>query len=161
MWCIQWQRTQTKFITIEIPLRFDFSDNHRHFFVLILYYPVKCDRTGRIIYYSDVTWDSFMRYISIWSGNSGAFPDHGSVAPNILLVPLLSACIMGLYDYTSAWGLTITDGGNTINSSPLDKMVGSLADDILICIFMNETFCISIRISLKFVHRGPINNSIG
>ena len=68
---------------------------------------------------------------------------------------------MGLYDYTSAWDSTITDGGNTINSSPLDKMAGSLADDILICIFMNETFCISIRISLKFVHRGPINNSIG
>ena len=117
MGCIQWQRTETKFIAVKILLRYYFSGTlvSQALFVLILCYPVKC--TGRIIYYSDVTWDSFMRYTSIWSGNSGAFPDHGSVAPNILLVPLLNDCIIGLYDYTSAWDLTITDGGNTINSS--------------------------------------------
>ena len=27
------------------------------------------------------------------------------------------------------------------------------------CIFMNEKFCISIRISLKFVRKGPIDNT--
>ena len=32
------------------------------------------------------------------------------------------------------------------------------ADDIIKCIFLNENVWISIRISLKFVHRGPINN---
>ena len=31
-------------------------------------------------------------------------------------------------------------------------------DDIFKCIFMNEKFCILIRISLKFVAKGPINN---
>ena len=31
-------------------------------------------------------------------------------------------------------------------------------DDILKCIFMNEKCCILIRISLKFVPKGPINN---
>ena len=33
-----------------------------------------------------------------------------------------------------------------------------VADDIFICIFMNEKFCISIRISLKLVLKGPIDN---
>ena len=31
-------------------------------------------------------------------------------------------------------------------------------DDILKCSFINEKFCISIRISLKFVHKGPIDS---
>ena len=33
------------------------------------------------------------------------------------------------------------------------------ADDVFKCIFMNEKFCISIQISLKFVLKGPIDNS--
>ena len=32
------------------------------------------------------------------------------------------------------------------------------ASDIFKCIFLNENVCISIRISLKFVPKGPINN---
>ena len=32
------------------------------------------------------------------------------------------------------------------------------ADDIIICIFFNEKFCILIEISLKFVHKDPIEN---
>ena len=31
-------------------------------------------------------------------------------------------------------------------------------DDIIKCIFLNENVYISIKISLKFVPRGPINN---
>ena len=34
------------------------------------------------------------------------------------------------------------------------------ADDIFKCIFVNEKFRISIRISLKFVPKGPINNKL-
>ena len=47
---------------------------------------------------------------------------------------------------------------HSLNSSPLDKMTVfiSLADDIFKCIFVNEKFCISIKISLKFVPKGPI-----
>ena len=32
------------------------------------------------------------------------------------------------------------------------------ADDIFKCIFFNENVWISIKISLKFIHKGPINN---
>ena len=32
-------------------------------------------------------------------------------------------------------------------------------DDIIKCIFLNENIRISIKISLKFVHKGPINNN--
>ena len=31
-------------------------------------------------------------------------------------------------------------------------------DDVFRCIFLNENICISIKISLKFVPKGPINN---
>ena len=34
-----------------------------------------------------------------------------------------------------------------------------LADDIFKCIFVNEKFCISIKISLNFVPKGPIDNN--
>ena len=37
-------------------------------------------------------------------------------------------------------------------------MAAIFADDTLKCIFINEKFCIFIRISLKFVHKGPIDN---
>ena len=37
-------------------------------------------------------------------------------------------------------------------------MDATSTDNIFKCIFMNEKFCISIRISLKFVPNGPIDN---
>ena len=45
-----------------------------------------------------------------------------------------------------------------INSSPQDKKATNLADDIFSCIFLNENVWISIKISLKFVPKGPIDN---
>ena len=44
-----------------------------------------------------------------------------------------------------------------IKSSPPGQNGHHFAD-IFKCIFMNQKFCISIRISLKFVHKGPIDN---
>ena len=41
---------------------------------------------------------------------------------------------------------------------PLDKTAVDLADSIFKCIFLNEKFRISIRISPKLVLRSPINN---
>ena len=38
-------------------------------------------------------------------------------------------------------------------------MATILADDIFKCIFLNEKFCILIAISLKFVPKGPIDNT--
>ena len=40
----------------------------------------------------------------------------------------------------------------------MDKIDATFADDIFKCIFMDEKFCISIRISLKFVPKCPIDN---
>ena len=37
-------------------------------------------------------------------------------------------------------------------------MAAKFADDIFKCIFLNEKVWISIKISLKFVPKGPINN---
>ena len=41
---------------------------------------------------------------------------------------------------------------------PLNKMAAILAEYIFKCIFLNEKFCILIRISLKFVPRSPVYN---
>ena len=38
-------------------------------------------------------------------------------------------------------------------------MAAILADDLFKCIFVNEKFCSLIKISLKFVPKGPINNN--
>ena len=45
-----------------------------------------------------------------------------------------------------------------INSSPLDKMVAILADNIFKWIFLNENGRILIQISLKFVPMSPIDS---
>ena len=37
-------------------------------------------------------------------------------------------------------------------------MANISADDIFICIFMNEKFCFFIRFPLKFAPKGPIDN---
>ena len=38
-------------------------------------------------------------------------------------------------------------------------MAATLADDIFRCIFVNENVCILIKISLKFVPYGPIDDT--
>ena len=45
-----------------------------------------------------------------------------------------------------------------VNSSPPGQNGRHFADDIFRCIFLIEKFCILIRISLKFVPKGPIDN---
>ena len=40
----------------------------------------------------------------------------------------------------------------------LDKMTAILTDDIVKCIFLNESDKIPIQISLKFIPRSPIDN---
>ena len=47
----------------------------------------------------------------------------------------------------------------TINFSIPGQNGRLFTDDIFICIFVNERFCILIRISLKFVPKGPIDNN--
>ena len=45
------------------------------------------------------------------------------------------------------------------NSSPLGQNGHHFTDDNFRCIFVDENFCILIRISLKFVPKGPIDNN--
>ena len=46
-----------------------------------------------------------------------------------------------------------------LNSSPAGQNGRHFADNIFRCIFLNEKFCILIKISLKFVPKGPIDNN--
>ena len=45
------------------------------------------------------------------------------------------------------------------NSSPPGQNGRHFAGDIFRCIFVNEKFCILIKIPLKFVPKGPIHNN--
>ena len=45
---------------------------------------------------------------------------------------------------------------NSLRPRPIKR---PFADDIFKCIFLNENILISIKISLKFVPKGQINNS--
>ena len=62
--------------------------------------------------------------------------------------PMLARC----YLYIESLGLVLTP-------LPLDKMAAILADNIFKCIFLNEKVQILIKISLKFVPEGLIDNN--
>ena len=83
-------------------------------------------------------------------------------------------CNLGLYTYklfTDAFGFDgATDRikmATIVNGEPIGKWLNTLrprqngrriADDTFNRIFVNENFSISIKCSLKFVPKGPINN---
>ena len=56
------------------------------------------------------------------------------------------------------WPYIASQVHNELTHLPLDKMATILADDNFKCIFLNENDRITIRISLKFVPRSPIDN---
>ena len=62
---------------------------------------------------------------------------------------------------TKRWrvGVKVGPQAGVINSSPLGQNGCYFADNIFRCICMNEKFCISIKISLKFVAKGLIDNN--
>ena len=59
---------------------------------------------------------------------------------------------------TWGWYKLNRRGINGLNTLRLRQDVCHFTDDIFKCIFVNEIFCILIRISLKFVPRHPIDN---
>ena len=62
----------------------------------------------------------------------------------------------------SLWLCTRTTMANDMwfhNSSPSEKSGHLFADNIFRCILTNDKLCILIKISLKFVPKGPIDNN--
>ena len=55
-------------------------------------------------------------------------------------------------------GQISAQSNNFISSTPW-QYGRYFTDNVLRCIFMNEKFCILIEMSLKFVPKGPIDNS--
>ena len=55
--------------------------------------------------------------------------------------------------------ITVSRDDAALNSSPPGQNGRHFADNIFICIFVNKTFCILSKISLKFVPNGPIDNN--
>ena len=75
------------------------------------------------------------------------------------LVQVMACCRQATSHYLSqCWPRSLSPYGITrpqwVNSSPPGQNGHHFIDDI----FMNEKFCISIRVSLKFVPKGPTDN---
>ena len=84
------------------------------------------------------------------------------------LVQVMAWCHQAASHYLSqCWPRAMAPNGVTrpqwVNSSPLGQNGRHSACNIFRCIFVNEKFCISIRIALEFVLKGLIykKNSIG
>ena len=60
--------------------------------------------------------------------------------------------------FTSAWHSVSSIRCTPVNSSSPGQNGRHFADDSFKCIFLNENIWIAIKISLKFVPRGPMNN---
>ena len=56
-------------------------------------------------------------------------------------------------------GRGMISNANIVNTSHLGQNGHHFADDIFICIFVKEKFCILIKVSLKFIPKGPIENN--
>ena len=71
-----------------------------------------------------------------------------------LFDPMMIILLMHIYVSRSLNELTPM----ALNSSPPRQFGGKIADDIFKCIFVNENDWISIKISLKFIPKSPIDN---
>ena len=99
----------------------------------------------------NLVWHSFMhiryliRQIYLHSRVNERYESNLSALVVYFTTPSINA--------SSLHGIT-----NVFNSSPSAQNGSHLADDIFKYIFMNEKFCIFLRISLKFVCEGPTYN---
>ena len=59
----------------------------------------------------------------------------------------------------SQWNQNLNQCSQWLKPSPLGQNGHHFADHIFRCIFMNEKFCILIKVSLKFVPKGSIENN--
>ena len=69
---------------------------------------------------------------------------------------LASKHLQTVSSYTNLIHTEPEPGG--VNSSFPGQNDRHLANDLFRCIFVNETFCVLIKISVKFVPKGPIDN---
>ena len=81
------------------------------------------------------------------------------------LVQVMVWCRQATSHYQNqCWPRSMSPYGVTrpqwVNSSPPGQNGHRFTDDIFRCIFVNETFCILIKISLKFVPKSPIDNNL-
>ena len=80
------------------------------------------------------------------------------------LVQVMAWCHQATSHYLSQfWSRSLLPFGairpQWVNSSPPRRNGRHFADNLFRCIFMNEKFCILIKIPLKFVPKGLINNN--
>ena len=75
------------------------------------------------------------------------------------LVQIMVCCITAPSDYQhQCWLLSSRLLRQPVNTLRPRQNGRHFADDIFKCIFLNENIWISIKISMKFVPKGPINN---
>ena len=80
----------------------------------------------------------------------------------LVSIPLLTLLLFPLWHHWPLWPfnyISITDfGAVLINSSPTGQNDRHFTNNIFRCIFVNEMFCILIKISRKFAPKSPVGN---
>ena len=84
-------------------------------------------------------------------------PYMASLGHNELTHSLLYRDYIYQQQPSSLSSMHVASDPNELTHLPLNKMAAILADNIFKCIFLNENVWILIKISLKFVPKGPIN----
>ena len=100
------------------------------------------------------------RQAIIWT-NAGIFL-IGPLGTNFseVLVEIITFSFKKMYlKVSSAKMVSILSRPQCVNSFPPRQNGLHFVDDIFKCIFVNEKFCVLIKISLKFVPKGPIDNN--
>ena len=90
----------------------------------------------------------FLEWVQALAGMATYYPPRRDVAKTCKRLALLSFC----------GGFHTSFTPPPLSQLPPGQDGRNFADDIFRCIFVNETFCILIEMSLKFVHKGPIYN---
>ena len=83
---------------------------------------------------------------------------RGSLCPSPEGVPSRPRYTTRIMCTVGLWSV-LAKATSELNPSPPGQNGRHFADDIFICIFVNEKFGILIKISLKFVPRGPVDNN--
>ena len=92
---------------------------------------------------------------TLLSGFASKFRWHSGVHSDTSVHSALHAS----YSDLSSQPLRAPVSHYTVKSSPPGQNGRHFVDDIVRCIFVNEKFCVLIKISLKFVPKGPIDNN--
>ena len=141
-----------------LPAGFKYVSLNMQFLFIMIYIDL-CDKCDRLIHvYETIVWiNDDLIYWCIYASLSinELMMSYGqNIYRKLLIAREARRRHFWLYSH-----LCVCWWPSTIDSSPPGQNGCHFTDNVYICIFMNETFCILIEISLNCVPKGPMDNN--